>query len=204
MNKKRMGHRKCRNCGDKYMPKQGMQTWCSIDCGVAIASKALEKKKAKELSAFERKLKLEAKAERAAHRKRKAELKPISWHHKRAAEACNAYIRYRDRNLQCCSCDKVLAFEGKYDAGHWLPQGNNKHIAYDEHNISGQCTDCNLHKSGNQAHHRITLVRRWGEDVVKKLEAKPKQGDKTWTREELMDIARHYRIKLKDLKSNEL
>lgn len=201
--------RKCKayhgdvRCNKDFAPAFQQQQWCGDDCRDIIIKAKLERVRAKNEAKAKREARESQKAAREAHRKRKRDLKPISWFHNKARKACNEYIRYRDKAETCCSCDKVLAFEDKYDAGHYMPQGNNKHIAYDETNISGQCVECNQHKSGNQAKHRATLIDRWGEEAVINLEAKPPQGEKSYTREELLEIEKYYKAKLKELKTTD-
>lgn len=196
--------RKCKHCGEWFMPFNSFQTWCSPDCGLALSKTKLESQKKKEAAKKRKEEKERRKAERAELKKRKQELKPLSWFHKKAAKACNEYIRYRDRNDICISCDKPLAFEEKFDAGHFKTQGAHKWIAYDEKNINGQCVECNQWKSGNEAAQRPRLVAKWGEAEVERLEQSGKNlGEKSYTRDELLEIEAHYKKKLKELKESD-
>lgn len=191
---------KADGCTNKFMPYNSIQSWCSPSCGLSIANKKLAHKERKKVAAQK---KIE-KIERQLFQKRKRDIKPVSWFHKKARDACNPYIRFRDRFDNCISCNKPLAFEEKYDAGHWKTQGGHKWIAYDEVNINGQCVSCNQHQSGNEAAQRPNLVAKWGIDEVERLEQSGKNlGDKSYTREELLDIEKHYKKKLKELQDNE-
>ena len=48
-------------------------------------------------------------------------------------------IRLRDKHQPCISCGKPL--EGKYDAGHFFQQQNNR-SRFNEDNVHGQCVHC--------------------------------------------------------------
>lgn len=191
--------KKCKapGCENKFTPIHSFQTWCSPACGYEIA-KIKAAHSARKKNAEQKRIE---KAKRAEFRQRKLDVKPLSWFHNKARSACNEYVRYRDRFDYCISCDKPLAFEDKYDAGHWKTQGAHKWIAYDEVNVNGQCVSCNQHKSGNEAAQRPRLVIKWGIAEVERLEQSGKNlGEKSYTREELLEIEAHYKTKLKNLK----
>jgi|TARA_Y100000310_G_scaffold240330_1_gene244154 hypothetical protein len=198
--------RKCKakidghKCGIKFTPELPWQEWCSNDHQVVMAMEKLDKVRNKQAQERKKQFKADRQAERKAHQKRKQDVKPISKFHKKAATACNAYIRERDKADICISCDKPLAFEDKYDAGHWKTQGAHKWIAYDEVNINGQCTECNMVKSGNESAQRPRLVAKWGIEEVERLEQSGKNlGEKSYTREDLLEIEKKYKAKLKEL-----
>jgi len=205
---------KCCNCKQRF-PREQVEKhthnnlrFCSTECVTEYAlnkgRKAREKALAKKDREHKREIKKKEKADRAEHRKRKQALKPISWFHNKARVACNAYVRYRDRNEICISCDKPLAFEEKYDAGHWKTQGAHKWIAYDEMNVNGQCVRCNQHMSGNEAAQRPRLVAKWGLANVERLEQSGKNlGEKSYTRDELLEIEKYYKEKLSALQAKD-
>ena len=57
------------------------------------------------------------------------------------------------------------------DAGHFISQGSDSALKYNEMNVNAQCSEyCNRRMSGNLILYRIGLVRKVGEDNVKKLE----------------------------------
>lgn len=201
--------RKCKaihddiKCGITYIPAEPWALWCSDSCRAALKLAEYEKKLEQAKRANKKKINQEAKEKRQAHAKRKQEVRLLSWFHNKARVACNSYIRRRDRNDCCISCDKPLAFEDKYDAGHWKTQGAHKWIAYDEVNVNGQCTECNCYKDGNEAAQRPRLVAKWGIDEVERLEQSGKNlGNKSYTRDDLLEIEKHYKAKLKELQLN--
>ena len=201
-----MAKRKCKaihdgiKCGIRFEPSQPFTQWCSDDCRLALAMEKLAKIRLQQDRARNKAVKTAAKKEREKHARRKLEIKPLSWFHNKAKVACNSYIRERDKNDCCISCDKPLSFEEKYDAGHFKTQGAHKWIAYDEVNINGQCVSCNQHKSGNEAAQRPRLVAKWGITEVERLEQSGKNlGDKSYTRDDLIAIEKKYKKKLKEL-----
>ncbi len=200
--------RKCKaikdgsKCGNKFTAKFERHFWCGDECEDLFISQLMEKTRAKAEQKRKKDTKDKEKAEMAEHRKRKDKLKRITHFHKKAEKACNAYIRERDKDANCISCDTPLVFQDVYHAGHYKPQGSHKWIAYDEDNIHGQCEHCNIHRSGNLTEYRKRLVAKIGIERVERLEnAGHHQIDKTYTREELLEIERYYKDKLKELKN---
>jgi hypothetical protein len=83
------------------------------------------------------------------------------------------FIRARDANWQgyckCISCSAVKKWK-EMDAGHFINQGSDYGLKYNENNVNAQCSSCNLYKSGNLFEYRFGLVSKIGEDKVKQLE----------------------------------
>ena len=117
---------------------------------------------------------------------------------KAAKTACHLYIRTRDVNKGCISCENSLVGT-KFDAGHLIESGNYPFIRYHEDNIFGQCVHCNQHKGGNQVEAKKGAIKRIGEDRVNWLyESKNKPIKRTI--EDYREIERYYKEKLKHLK----
>jgi hypothetical protein len=114
---------------------------------------------------------------------------------KKAQHACNAYIRERDKNEPCISCQRY--HDGQYHAGHYTPLGRGSALRFDDRNIHKQCAPCNNHLSGNLVGYRRNLVLRLGAEVVEYLDAN--HAIKKWTVPELKEIERVYKSKLKEL-----
>lgn len=167
-----------RQCTD-YVKKKG---FCDLDCmtkaGMEKADEAAEKKKRRELRQAKERVKT------------KGELA------KEAQQAFNAYIRERDKDLPCISCGRH--HQGQYHAGHYRTVGANPELRFEELNVQKQCAPCNNHKSGNIVEYRINLVKRIGQDNVDWLEGP--HEPKRYTAEQLREIKRLYRGKLKELK----
>ena len=85
------------------------------------------------------------------------------------------FIRARDAdwrgNCKCISCGIMRNWKDGIDAGHFISQGSDSALKYNEMNVNAQCSEyCNRRMSGNLILYRIGLVRKYGEDNVKKLE----------------------------------
>lgn len=84
----------------------------------------------------------------------------------KAQKVFNAWIRERDKDKGCISCN------GKVEqAGHYFSQGHYSGLRFDELNTNGQCVKCNLYLSGNLIHYRQGLVQRYGSAMVENLES---------------------------------
>lgn len=114
---------------------------------------------------------------------------------KKATEACNKYIRSRDRDYPCISCGRHHG--GQYHAGHFRPSGVNSALRFHALNIHKQCAPCNNHKSGNLTGYRAGLVEKIGIEAVEWLEAN--HETKRWTVDELKEIYTFYKQALKAL-----
>jgi predicted transcriptional regulator with HTH domain len=114
---------------------------------------------------------------------------------KKAQRYFNAYIRERDKNKLCVSCDKPLG--SKYDAGHYFSTSH-KNVTFNENNVHGQCVACNQHKHGNLLNYQIGIEKRIGGEKLIKLHEEAHKVRK-YTREELKQIIEKYKQKKKDL-----
>jgi hypothetical protein len=174
---------KCKNkaCSKKYERTHGgIETWCSVDCGMAILKEKREK-------AY--------KAETRAMKKARDDADRSLWI-KKAQTAFNAYIRARDAGLPCISCG-VPDGQGKRNACHYRPAGINTALRFEESNVHGGCERCNTYQSGNLVEYRIGLKRRIGADKVEWLEQN--HEIKKWSIDELKAIEAEYKRKLKEI-----
>jgi hypothetical protein len=108
----------------------------------------------------------------------------------------NRYIRLRDADRGCISCNKKLT--GKYDAGHYLSRGAFPNLAYDESNVHGQCVKCNQHLSGNLIEYGINLPQRIGVDAYQQLLDKRHHSSKL-SIPECIDLIKYYKSQSKTL-----
>ena len=112
-----------------------------------------------------------------------------------AQKTVNTFIRMRD-GKNCISCSKS-GDQGAYHAGHFKSQGYNSALRFDENNIHVQCYRCNVELSSNQSLYRPALINKIGIDEVLRLETT--KNTKLWTVEELQDIIKTYKAKIKEL-----
>jgi IS1 family transposase len=155
--------KRCRHCKEYSTVAEGIKVplgfFCGMDCVVQHGkkgAKAVSEKRKKETLA-----------------KLKESVKTASEWRTEAQSAFNAYVRYRDRNKYCISCDSIGTHEGMggyWDAGHYRSRGAAKHMAFNLHNCHKQCHKCNRYLSGNVVEYRKRLIMRIGSERVNKVE----------------------------------
>lgn len=132
------------------------------------------------------------KTERKRINEIKESIKTLRDHIRDAQTVFNTWVRNRDKDKPCISCDRPL--NTKFDAGHYLSAGGNSALRFHEDNCHGQCVHCNQHLSANLINYRIGLVKRIGMEKVEFLECNAKMVKK-WTVEELKSIKQKYSSK---------
>ena len=191
--------RKCKQCGEYREAAAGVKVpsgwFCSNDHAVAFAMDSAKKKRDRAIAKQRSEIVKKEKAERLEHRARILDVKPLSYWSKRAAVACHAFIRARDANCPCISCGATSS--PQWDAGHFRPSGVNSALRFDDRNIHKQCVRCNQYLSGNLIHYRAGLVVKIGEQAV--IELENNHETKRWTREELQEVERIYKERLRAL-----
>ena len=186
--------KKCRvaTCRASFVPSRMGQAVCSPACAMIDAPRH-EPKARKALADIERKdIKV-----------RKEKLKTRADHLREAQGAVNEYVRLRDANLPCISCDSTpndndLMTGSRWDAGHYRSVGACPELRFEPLNIHRQCVKCNRNLSGNAVEYRIRLVLRIGAETVAWLEG-PHEPRK-YTVEEIKAIKAKYRAKTRELK----
>jgi len=181
-------NKKCNSCGEIFTPDRPFQTTCNYNCALDYARLKAKQKLTKDKNKAVKQLKDN----------------DVSVLKRLAQTIVNKYIRERDNLLPCVSCGFMPHYDkkGKYiirqwHAGHYMPMGNNSSIRYNEDNIHKQCSICNNHKSGNLVQYRKKLINRIGLEKVEWLESQKEL--KKWSVEELKDIIKIYRQKLKEM-----
>ena len=157
--KKPLKPRKCKSCGRDFQPISSMAKACSVPCALALVAKANVRKEAKAKRE-------EAKATRAA----KEKLKSRADYLREAQAAVNAYVRLRDSDKPCISCDRPATWGGQWHASHYRSVGSNPGWRFNLWNISKSCSICNAWKSGNLSEYRPRLVAKIGLERVEMLE----------------------------------
>jgi len=183
--------RKCtkKDCKKELPSKKNSDMWqekgfCNIECMTLHAHKL-------GIERLERK----RKADEAGMKKRRNELKKKvrdedrSYWLKKAQQSFNAYIRHRDSELPCISCQRH--HQGQYHAGHYRTVGGNPELRFYESNCHKQCSVCNNHLSGNITDYRINLVKKIGIEKVEWIEGP--HSPKKYTIDELKAIDKKYR-----------
>jgi len=170
---------RCKNCKEKFEPIHFNAKYCfKPECKKVW----IESEKVKQWSKDKP--------------KRKAKLETIQELMKKAQKVFNTFIRTRDKEQNCISCDRKL--ESKFDAGHYFSSGGHKNITFNEDNVHGQCVYCNQHKHGNLIAYQIGIEKRIGGIRLLKLHEQAYKEYKP-TREELKELIIIYTKKIKEL-----
>lgn len=105
-------------------------------------------------------------------------------------------VNVRDKDRPCISCQRH--HQGAYHAGHFRSRGSAPQHALNPLNVWKQCAPCNLYLHGNLIAYRQNLIAEIGLENVESLETD--NAPKKWTRDELLDLAAMYKLKLKEEK----
>lgn len=188
--------RRCKICREWFHPRSFNEWWCSPEHGAVFGIQERDKKRQKDIQQAEAQRKEQTQAERRSLKIRKLAVKPLSYFHSKAQIAFNEFIRVRDSGHSCISCGRNTG--AKMNAGHYRTVGASKETRYDETNCHLQCEYCNSHLSGNIGEYKPRLIAKIGQEAFDRLMGfhEPKK----WTREELQDLAAHYRAKTRALK----
>lgn len=110
----------------------------------------------------------------------------------------NTYIRLRDKNKNCISCDKKLV--GKYDAGHFFSVGAYPNLRFNENNVHGQCVHCNRDKHGNVKEYDLRLQNLLSKEEYSEL-LESRNKPLKLTLDEVKELIAIYKQKIKELKN---
>ena len=176
--------RKCKFCGEyvKGWIKVPAGVFCNFDHAIAFANKPKVREKAERV--------------RLDNAKKRIRDNDRSYWLKKAQASVNAYVRKRDELLPCISCQRHHT--GQYHAGHYRSVGSAPELRFEVMQIHKQCAPCNTHLSGNLINYRINLIEKIGQDAVDWIEGP--HEPKRYRIEDLKEIDREYRDKLKELK----
>ncbi|QTP32803.1 hypothetical protein B7759_01381 [Burkholderia glumae] len=151
--------KKCTICKSVFTPIRSTERVCSVPCAIAWADRAKAKKAVQE-----------KRAERKDLRERLEKAKTRAQHLKEAQAAVNAYVRIRDANDPCISCDREASWGGQWHASHYRSVGSNPALRFNLFNIHRACSICNAWLSGNLSEYRPRLIEKIGVEKVDFLE----------------------------------
>ena len=132
-------------------------------------------------------------AKKQVKKESKEKLKSRTDHLNELQVIFNKYIRLRDKDKPCISCDRPLI--GKYDAGHFMSCGSHPNLRFMETNVHGQCVHCNQHKHGNIFEYSLRLPKRIGEYEYNGLLAEKDKPLKL-TLPEIIELKNYYKAKI--------
>ena len=126
--------------------------------------------------------------------KLKMDLMTVQDYIKLAQQVFNKYIRLRDKDKPCISCQKKPL---KENAGHFYNANNHWSVRFDERNVHIQCEHCNTYLSGNLIEYRKQLINKIGIEQLTLLELEANKIRK-FTIDELKEIINTYKKKIKN------
>jgi hypothetical protein len=166
----------CKSCRNKFVPVRQLQSVCSAACAIAIVRTKQAKRAAKQQRQDKQRIKTKAK-----------------WLQEAQIEF-NKYIRLRDAQEVCISCQKPPK---KRNAGHYRTTKAAPELRFNEDNVHVQCEPCNTYLSGNISNYRHGLINKIGIERVEAIEG-PHEA-KHYTIDEIREIKEHYKQKTKQL-----
>lgn len=176
---------RCKNCKEKFEPKQFNRKYCYKDECNDMYFEYLKKQMFKRI--------------RKETTQKKKELETVQDLLKSTQKVFNLYIRLRDKNLNCISCNKPT--NKKENASHYIASGKSKFLTFNEDNVHKSCEYCNTHLHGNLLEYRINLIKKIGLKKVEYLEEN-RHKTKKYSRSELLDITEKYKKLIKKMKKN--
>lgn len=195
---------RCKHCKVKFTPERVGQI-VHADCVVPYMEAQIAKRQAKQRA----EQKVKAKVEQAVFRKRKRAIRRLSEFRADAQKAFNAWVRARDADLPCVSCDETslpMLPGGQWDAGHFLSRGAYPELALEPLNCWRQCKSCNA-GSGKFAHKARTVAQKYEDELLNRIGPEklawlkgPHEATK-YTREDYEEIEATYKAKLKELEA---
>ena len=105
------------------------------------------------------------------------------------------FIRERDKNKPCITCNKHAR---EYDCGHFLSR-RFESVRFDEKNAHSQCLKCNRFEYGNQFEHGVKVDLLYGKGTAEKLLQKSKMFCKH-SKFDYEFIAEEFKTKYDDLR----
>ena len=74
----------------------------------------------------------------------------------------NQYVRLRDINDGCISCDKPKDWIGQWHASHYYSRGHSSSLRFNLNNVHKSCSVCNSHLSGNIGEYKPRIIDKIG------------------------------------------
>ncbi len=91
----------------------------------------------------------------------------------KAWESVRQYVRAKEKDCYTCPAKRLIGINAQ--CGHYIPvalAGSNNTLSWDERQIHLQCSRDNGVGQGQAVSYRAHLVRDYGEEIVKELEAR--------------------------------
>jgi hypothetical protein len=176
---KQLKQKKCRVCETIFNPFRSTQVICNYHCAQLYADELNKKKELKDWKIKKAKM--------------KEDLMSLSDWLKIAQTHFNTYIRQRDKDQLCISCQKPPL---KKNAGHFFNANNHYSVRFDERNVHLQCEHCNTFLSGNLIPYRENLIKKIGLQEFEDL-SKIANETRKFNIQEVKELINIYKNKIK-------
>ena len=142
-------------------------------------------------------LKVKSDKDKAFKSDLREKLKTIGEYKAEARKSFQKWIRLRDSDKSCISCNSSTA--DVFDGGHFYKAEVYSGLIFNENNCHKQCRKCNRFMNGNELNFRKGLIARYGIDYVTNLDnICDINRVKKFTKEELIAKKLQYDIKIKE------
>lgn len=148
--------KKCKVCRQIYAPTRPLQKVCSMQCAIELANNTKDR--------------LQATKTRQDRRKAKERLKTRADWLREAQALVNKYVRLRDKDQGCISCNKPPNWHGQWHASHFRPTVQSA-VRFNLWNIHKACSVCNNWKSGNLSSYEPAIRLKIGDEKVEWLKS---------------------------------
>ena len=142
--------KKCKICKKQFNPSKTTQVVCGLNCALKLAESKQGSIVLKRASQIEKK-------------EAKIKLKTLGDFRKDLQIEVNKISRLIDWGVPCISCGTLT---GQFQGGHYRSVGAWGNLRFNLHNIYGQCSTCNNHKSGNLIGFREGIIANYGQDIM--------------------------------------
>jgi hypothetical protein len=180
-----MKAKKCRNCLEKFEPKNSLQVVCGVKCSIEY-NKTKKEKQAVKFKEYEQ--------EHRNEKKLKASLLNTK-------VQVHEYVRLRDKGKNCISCG--TAWTPDFQCGHHYKSETFTTLRFNLDNLHGQCQRCNLFLEGAFDNYALNMPFRIGikkYNDLQSLASIDKQFSKVWNLENLKEIREKVKKLRKDLR----
>ena len=178
---KKIYQRKCVVCKDKFTPQNDTQIVCNPACAVEYMKRQRSKEWKQQKKEIKQKLETKSEVLKAAQ------------------IVFNTYIRLRDKNKNCISCDKKL-IGNDVNASHFFSVGAYPNLRFNEDNVHSSCIRCNKELHGNIKEYDLRLPNRIGIESYNKL-LEDRNKPLKLTLDDVKELIAIYKQKIKELKN---
>lgn len=179
----KLNKRLCKNCKKEFQKTSPLQSVCSPTCAIERSYELNKAKREKEVNDKVKDMKVRL-------MKRGDYIKLLQ-------AVFNTYIRKRDENQNCISCDTPMK-NRKGDASHYYPTTYTG-LRFNEDNVHLSCVTCNQFKHGNLQEYRPRLIAKIGLCRVTQLD-NLRHSKLELSIEEIQEMIAEYKFKTKELK----